>query len=231
MVGSVSIPTEDLLESKSHSTYPLVGNTENTGTIGVSFSLYEERRSEHSTHNTSSNSVDLKEEYFRKLNELELEKEELEFYKKNYKRKLEKLNQEKRNFRAKVNELVRRATPMHTEESCSDTSFDFEECPITFNNIERESKEDLHEKEEEEALNQEKEALAGLKEQVEHEISRLRREKHKLSVQKKISMQAQNKVIEYTRPIDITRNKILNKCGSADKLKIFVQDQSNIEQE
>ena len=44
-----------------------------------------------SAKHSASNSVDLREEYLRKLNEVELEKEETEFYKKKYKRKLAKL--------------------------------------------------------------------------------------------------------------------------------------------
>ncbi|CAG9325098.1 unnamed protein product [Blepharisma stoltei] len=182
-----------------------------------------------------SHSSDLKAEYLRKLNELELEKEEAEYYKRSYKRKVEKLNQEKRNYQAKVAELAIRMTPNHTEESSSDKSFDFEDCPIPFQNGEREPKENFHEKEEEEALAREREALNELKEQVEQELSKLRREKHKLSVHQRISMQSQSKFSDYNRPIEITRNKILSKCGSLDKINSpeptdLEQEQREIEQ-
>ncbi|CAG9321409.1 unnamed protein product [Blepharisma stoltei] len=181
------------------------------------------------------NISELKAEYLRKLNELELEKEEAEYYQRSYKRKLEKLNQEKRNYHTKITELVLKMTPNQTEESSSDKSFEFEDCSIPFQNIESEPKEDLQEKEEQEQLAKEREALKVLKEQLEQDLSKLRREKHKFSVQKRISMQSQNKIADSNKPIEITRNKILSKCGSLDKINSseatdFEQEKREIEQ-
>ena len=62
-----------------------------------------------SAKHSASNSVDLREEYLRKLNEVELEREETEYYKKKYKRKLASLKQEKRTA---IN-----TTPVRTDES------------------------------------------------------------------------------------------------------------------
>jgi hypothetical protein len=45
-----------------------------------------------STFHTSNNSLDLRDEYAKRLNELELEREEVEYYKAKYKCKIEKLN-------------------------------------------------------------------------------------------------------------------------------------------
>lgn len=49
-----------------------------------------------STNHSNTNSLDLQNEFHKKLTELELEKEEVSYYKKKYKLKLEKLRQERR---------------------------------------------------------------------------------------------------------------------------------------
>jgi hypothetical protein len=147
----------------------------------MSVNMYEERRSEQSTHNTSYASVDLKEEYNRKLNELELEKEELEFFKRKYKRKVEKFNQEKRNYKAKVSEIVRKTTPKHTEESFSEESNNFKECAVNLPNTDDHTNEELVLQIEKAKLYSEKESLIKLKEQIEVDLIRLRREKINIS--------------------------------------------------
>lgn len=82
--------------------------------------MYEEKRTDLSTHNTSYALIDLKEEYLRRKNELELEKEELEFYRMKYKKKQQKLNQDKRLYKSTLTEIVKKQTPQHTEESSDD---------------------------------------------------------------------------------------------------------------
>ncbi|CAG9318351.1 unnamed protein product [Blepharisma stoltei] len=63
----------------------------------IRIALREEKEtSVQSTNHSSNNSWDLQNEYTKKLAELELEKEEVSFYKKKYKLKLEKLKQERR---------------------------------------------------------------------------------------------------------------------------------------
>ena len=119
-IGTSIISSEDLSLNKSKEWIELYFEGNSAGKVQVSTCMYEERRSEQSTHTTSYATVNLNEEYARKLNELELEKEELEFYKRKYKRKLEKLNQEKRVYKSKVKEIVKKATPRHTEEASSD---------------------------------------------------------------------------------------------------------------
>ena len=126
-IGTSVISSEDLSLSKSKEWLELYFEGSSAGKVQVSTCMYEERRSEQSTHTTSYAALNLNEEYARKLNELELEKEELEFYKRKFKRKLEKLNQEKRVYQTKVKEIVKKATPKHTEEASSDESLDFED--------------------------------------------------------------------------------------------------------
>ena len=125
-IGTSVISSEELSSGKSKEWVEVYFEGTSAGKVQVSVCMYEERRSEQSTHTTSYAAVNLKEEYTRKLNELELEKEELEFYKRKYKRKLEKLNQEKRIYQNKVKEIVKKATPKHTEESSSDEIFDID---------------------------------------------------------------------------------------------------------
>ena len=182
--------------------------------------MYEEKRSEQSTHNTSSASIDLKEEYAKKLNELELEKEELEYYKRKYKRKVEKLNQEKRNYKAKVSEIVRRTTPKHTEESSSEEMCEIIEPAIVIiapndNTLQEEASL----KREKELLQQEKNALFQLKDEIELNLDRLRKVQHQISVSRKYPDQSNNKLTNFT---DFQRAPHINKSTSADKLKDFI---------
>jgi hypothetical protein len=123
-IASSVISSEELSAGKTKDWIELYFEGSSSGKVMVSACMYEERRSEQSTHTTSYASANLKEEFLRKQNELELEKEELEFYKRKYKRKLEKLNQEKRIYKSKVKEIVKKATPKHTEETSSDENCD-----------------------------------------------------------------------------------------------------------
>ena len=59
--------------------------------LNISLDTKEAATALKSAKHSASNSVDLREEYLKKLNEVELEKEETEYYKKKYKRKLAKL--------------------------------------------------------------------------------------------------------------------------------------------
>lgn len=90
------------------------------GKLSISLNMYEEKRSDQSTLNTSYSTVDLKEEYMRKLNELELEKEELEFYRRKYKKKQQRLVQIRKKYENVIKECVVKMTPQATEESEED---------------------------------------------------------------------------------------------------------------
>jgi C2 domain len=62
----------------------------------VRVGIREDRETFMNTAHTTKDSWDLRDDYVKKLNELELEKEEAVFYKKKYKLKLERLRQKKR---------------------------------------------------------------------------------------------------------------------------------------
>ena len=62
----------------------------------IRIGIREDRETWTSTTHSSKDSWDPRDNYIKKLNELELEKEEASFYKKKYKRKIEKIRQNKR---------------------------------------------------------------------------------------------------------------------------------------
>ncbi|OMJ83009.1 hypothetical protein SteCoe_16164 [Stentor coeruleus] len=219
-IGSLVISVEDLTQGKTKEWLEIYYEGNSAGKILISANMYEERRSEQSTHNTSYASVDLKKEYARKLNELELEKEELEFYRRKYKRKVEKFNQEKRNYKAKVTEIVRRTTPKHTEESSSEEIGDYSQPQIVVvtPNDETEQEECLANKEKA-LLQQEKQAYSQLKNQLDIELARLRREKHRMSVQRKLVAYSQGKLSDIAKSMDIGHNLPIKKSISEEKIK------------
>jgi C2 domain len=216
-IGSITLSVDDITHGKIKEWVEIYHETACVGKIQLSVNMYEERRSQQSNYNTSYGSIDLKDEYSRKLNELELEKEELEFYKRKYKRKVEKLNQEKRNYRAKVSEIVRRATPKHTEESSSE-----EICDINQPNLvliapsDDLAQEEAILKKEKALLHQEKEALAHLKDQIEVDLARLRREKQKVSLHRKVLGHSQGKLSDITKHMDTTSH--ISKSTSEEKI-------------
>lgn len=119
-IGRFDISEEDLFKTKTKDWFEIFSEGKVVGKLKVTASMYEEKRTDISTHNTSYAYVDLKEEYYRRLNELELEKEELEFYRMKYKKKQQKLNQDKRMYKSTLTEIVKKQTPQHTEESSDD---------------------------------------------------------------------------------------------------------------
>ena len=221
-IGTAVISTEELLQGKTKEWVEICYEGASAGKLLLTVNMYEDKRYEQSTHNTSYASIDLKEEYSRKLNELELEKEELEFYKRKYKRKVEKLNQEKRNYRAKVSEIVRRTTPKHTEESSSEELCDiFQPAIVVIAPNEETVQEETILKREKVLLQQDKDALAQLKDQIELNLDRLCREKHKVSVSKRFLDPSHSKLSDLSRNIDIPRIQSVNKSTSEEKLSNF----------
>lgn len=149
------------------------------------------------------------EEYYRKLNELELEKEELEYYKRKYKRKLEQLNQEKRNYQHKVKEIVKKATPKHTEETSSEDVADLTPPTIKIT--------DEHSIRYRSAL--QRENYGQIKELVEGDLFKLRKEKHKSSLQKKIGAYSQGKLSDIAKSLDMAH--IPNMKKSSSDVKVY----------
>lgn len=84
--------------------WPLHDGNMVVGSILANLSFDEKECSIRSTHHTSNNSLDIRDEYIKRLNDLELEREEIEYYKQKYKCKIEKLNQEKRRCRTVIQE-------------------------------------------------------------------------------------------------------------------------------
>lgn len=229
-IGSLVLSVEELTQGKTKEWLEIYYEGASAGKVLLSTSMYEERRSEQSTHNTSYAAVDLKKEYTRKLNELELEKEELEFYRRKYKRKVEKFNQEKRNYQAKVTEIIRRTTPKHTEESSSEELCDLSQpqAAVLTPNDDTGQEECLVNKEKV-LLQQEKEAYNQLKNQLEIELARLRREKHRVSVQRKLVVYSQGKLSDITKSMDI--GQPIKKSISDEKIKRNLSKLSNEWQE
>ena len=119
-IGVCVINSEELVKGKTKEWLEIFSEGKVAGKIKITVSVDEEKRTDVSTQNTSFVYVDLKEEYLRRLNELELEKEELEFYRMLYKKKTQKLQQDKKQYKSTLTEIVKRKTPQHTEESSSD---------------------------------------------------------------------------------------------------------------
>jgi hypothetical protein len=127
-IGVCVVSSEELLKGKTKEWLEIFAEGKVVGKIKVTVNAYEEKRTDLSTQNTSYAYVDLREEYFRRLNELELEKEELEFYRMQYKKKTQKLQQDKKHYKSTLTEIVKRKTPQHTEESSDD---DFHGNPLS----------------------------------------------------------------------------------------------------
>ncbi|OMJ65702.1 hypothetical protein SteCoe_37758 [Stentor coeruleus] len=227
-----SLSVEDLIKGKINETIDLYFEGKIVGKLCLSVNMYEERRSEQSTHNTSYASVDLKEEYTRKLNELELEKEELEFYKRKYKKKVEKLNQEKRNYKSKVTEFIKKTTPKHTEESSDDNTESNMSPYRLYSQPDEVIQEEVYGREKQ-ALQQDKQALTHLKNQLTIDISRLRQNKYKSSLRKKLCINPSRKLSEMSRNCDVNKTqdgmRIVNKKNISLYSPQYVADWGEIE--
>ncbi|OMJ80320.1 hypothetical protein SteCoe_19478 [Stentor coeruleus] len=210
-----SLSVEDLAKGKINETIDMYFEGQIVGKLRLSVNMYEERRSEQSTHNTSYASLDLKEEYTRKLNELELEKEELEFYKRKYKKKVEKLNQEKRNYKSKVTEFIRKTTPKHTEESSDDNTESNMSPYRLFSQPDEVIQEEVYGGEDKKILQQENQVLTHLKNQLTIDISRLKQDKYKSLLRKKLCINTSRKLSEMSRNCDVNKTqdglRIVNK--------------------
>lgn len=166
-ICSTQLTIEDLSKGLTKQWVELFHNGKSSGKISISVNMYEEKRSEQSTLNTSFANIDLKEEYFRKSNELELEKEELEFYKRKYKKKTQKLAQEIRKYQITLKEYVKKTTPKVTEASFED---DFYSIPGNLSTSEA-------------CLNT---TFASLRNQVSVDLVRLKNQKISANQQKRI---------------------------------------------
>lgn len=221
-VGSGTISIDELIKGKIKEWVYLYNEGTIAGKLLISATMYEERRSEQSTHNTSYATVDLKEEYTRKVNELELEKEELEFFKRKYKRKAEKFNREKRVYQQKISEIVRRTTPKHTEESSSEEIYDFTEPgTVKITMSDEVSLEEIGFKKEKAQLQKEKIMLVQLKDQVEIDLARLRREKNKHSVHNKLIRHSHEKLNEILVDNPDGKKLRVTKSTTEEKLSMF----------
>jgi sugar-specific transcriptional regulator TrmB len=209
VIGETVISTEELFSGKNKEWLDLYFEGEGAGKLLLSACMYEERRSDQSTHTTSYAAVNLKEEYSRKLNELELEKEELEFYKKKYKRKLEKLNQEKRSYQNKVKEIVKKATPKHTEETSSDDLADISSPAIRIITPEDQS---------DEVFASWKDSYSQVRDLVETDLAHLKRVKHKVLTSRKVVTHSQGKLSDIAKSMDIMKVPNIKKSTSEEKV-------------
>lgn len=123
---------------------------------------------------------------FQKQVQLELEKEELEYYKMKYKRKLEKFKQEKRYYQTKLHHM----TPELTEGSLNNSISESEDAlvlsPQRISLPKIDSTLYIQLQGELESLGRDKEALEHLQRQLADERSRYKRDKYKLLVHKDI---------------------------------------------
>ncbi|OMJ80742.1 hypothetical protein SteCoe_18949 [Stentor coeruleus] len=173
-IGFCIISVDELFKGKINETLELLYESKTIGYIRISANMYEEKRSELSTHNTSYAANDLKEEYAKKLYELELEKEELEFYKRKYKKKLEKLNQEKRGYKNKVTEFVRKTTPNHTEEGSDDNTESNINHYILYSQPDEIIKEECYDENNRNIFKDDKEISLHLKNQLTFDMTRIK---------------------------------------------------------
>jgi len=80
-VGSCRILLSEIYKGKMLDWWPLHDGNMVVGSILANLSFDEKECSIRSTHHTSNNSLDIRDEYIKRLNDLELEREEIEYYK------------------------------------------------------------------------------------------------------------------------------------------------------
>ena len=148
------------------------------------------------------------EEYYRKLNDLELEKEELEYYKRKYKRKLEQLNQEKRNYQHKVKEIVKKATPKHTEETSSEDIADLTPPAIKITHEDNGRYRSVFQMENH---GESRKLFDG-------DLFKLRKDRHRSGLQKKIGAYSQEKLSDIAKSLDMAHMPIMKKSSSDVKV-------------
>lgn len=100
VVGQCDIELNRLLRRRNTDWWTLEGSKGVSGSIKVSFCFDDDLHPR--SPSPPLHSPNFKDDLSRKINELELEKEELEYYKLKYKRKAEELNQEKRRYRLRL---------------------------------------------------------------------------------------------------------------------------------
>lgn len=219
-VGFCIVSVEELFKGKINETLELIYESKTVGHIRISANMYEEKRSELSTHNTSYALTDLKEEYAKKLYELELEKEELEFYKRKYKKKLEKLNQEKRSYKNKVTEFVRKTTPNHTEEGSDDNTESNINPYILYSQPDEIIQEECYDEDDGNLLRKDKEISVHLKNQLTFDISKVRCEGFR-NVRKKGFTQTCEKMNEICMTSDVYRTEDVGRMANKKNVSLF----------
>lgn len=194
-------------------------NKEGKKVGSVRLAIKEDRETTMRTSHTTKDSWDLRDDYIRKLNELELEKEEALFFKKKYKLKLEKVRQRKR--KSSGTRLMTEDTSENYGSFCSSTD---QESPDLIGKIQAQIKklksaqEDLLKRKEllriqEENLSSEKQKLSQeweevhkarqdysvLKQKINEEYQKIRNEQMKI--------QSQGKCAELTRQQNLKSNR------------------------
>lgn len=180
LVGECEIGLNRLVRRRNTDWWPLDGTKGAAGSIKVSFCFDDEQHPR--SPSPPLTSPNLKDEVKRKQNELELEKEELEYYKLKYKRKAEELNQEKRRYRLRLQAIHSKAeegmfSPTSHMEPADDLSRRQKSLSMRENSLVMERK---RVREEREKVELERERVGRLREEVAADYAKLRREKQKL---------------------------------------------------
>lgn len=195
LVGECEIGLGRLVRRRNTDWWPLAGCKGAVGSIKVSFCFDDEQHPRSPSPPLPSSN--LKDDLLRKQNELELEREELEYYKLKYKRKVEELNQEKRRYRLRL-QAIRTKTeegmlsPASQIESTDDFGRRQKSMNMRENSLAMERK---RVREEREKVEKERERLGRLREAVAADYAKLRGEKRRLGgsqVRKALSPHAQH---------------------------------------
>jgi hypothetical protein len=194
-VGTCRIEPEEIADGKTIAWWPLHATQGRVGSVLLCFALEDDKKYE------AVGTSELKEEYLKKLDQLELEREELEYYKRKYKQKAEKCNREKRIYRQKMEEIMERVTPIVTEQS-SDSDTETEEAQKEFSRLDMVRAERNKIREEINSIKKEKQELMKLRIFIGHDIDKLRTERHRIAQETRQSHLTFCRCVRETRSAD-----------------------------
>jgi hypothetical protein len=196
LIGSCSLTSDMLKKGLVQESLPISSTHSHAGTLLLSCVVEEEKASDLNTNNMLE-MMDEREDLLSKLAELDLQREELYFYKRKYKQKIHKYGEEKSVIKKHHKQAVYNSMSRSPSPSDSFNNFEMEEL-----NLEREF------------LAKEKAELRLLRERVEQDVSLLKKQKQKLAVYTKLIQNHCPTLCECSQRIDSARKKILKQVLS-----------------
>lgn len=191
LIGSCSLTYEMVKKGLVEESLPISSTHGHAGRLLISCIVEEEKASDLNTNNMLE-MLDEREDLLSKLAELDLQREELYFYKRKYKQKIHKYSEEKSIIKQHHKQAVYNSMSRSPSPSDSFNNSEMEEL-----NLERE------------LLAKEKAELRLLHERVEQDVSLLKKQKQKLAVYTKLIHNSCPTLCECSQRIDSARKKIL----------------------